>query len=95
MKNGGKDGQNEDKDRQENKEKKEKKQKIVYIDDGSTVADMSGTFKKKRPPRQKSTAKEKMRTYFSVVKKMILPMLCTLLAFTLVYFLFVAIVGHF
>ncbi len=71
---------------------KKKEQKIIYIDDGSTVADMSGTFKK-GPPKPRSTAKEKARTYFAVVKKMIVPMLCTLLAFTLVFVFMLAIAG--
>ena len=37
----------------ERAEKPKKEQKIVYIDDGSTVADMSGTFKKGREPKQR------------------------------------------
>ena len=45
---------------------KKKEQKIVYIDDGSTVADMSGT--RKGPPRRKSTMKEKWKTYITTVK---------------------------
>ncbi len=74
---------------------KEKKEKIVYVDDGSTVADMSNTRKKEKgPPKRKSTMKEKWRTYLSVVKKMILPMLCTLLAFTLIYIFLLLITGN-
>ncbi len=69
-----------------------KEQKIIYIDDGSTVADMSGTHGK-GGPRPRSTFREKARTYFSVVKKMIVPLLCTLIAFTLVYILFMFAAG--
>lgn len=65
---------------------KKRQVKVVYYDDNSTVADMSGTRKDAhRPPRKKSTFKEKCHTYFSVMKKMVIPMLCTLAAFTLIY----------
>ncbi|MBQ8000843.1 MAG: hypothetical protein IJ298_06425 [Ruminococcus sp.] len=58
-------------------EKKPKKEKITYIDDGRTIADMSGL-----PPRaawtQKGTTssfKDIWRTYWSAVRMMIRPML--------------------
>ncbi len=70
---------------------KEKKVKIVYYDDGSTVADMSGT--KRKAPMGKTTFREKMRTFFGVMKRMVLPMLCTLTAFTLIYIILLAITG--
>lgn len=73
--------------------KKPEKQKITYIDDNSTIVDMSGT--KNQPKRSKSTFKEKARTYFSTVKKMILPMLATLLAFTVVYIILMFAAGKF
>ena len=60
---------------------KQKKHKVEYVDDGSTVADMSAAT----PPKKKSSFKEKAHTYFSTVKKMVLPMLVTLLAFTIVF----------
>ena len=75
-------------------EQKEKKVKIVYYDDGSTVVDMSGTRKKGRADRPKSTAREKARTFFAVMKKMVVPMLCTLAAFTLIYILLLWITGN-
>ena len=71
---------------------KKKKQKITYYDDNSTVADMSGT--KQQPKKSKSTFKEKARTYFATVKKMIIPMLATLLAFTLVYVILLLATGQ-
>ena len=78
--------------KQREKAKDGEKEKIIYIDDGSTVADMSGTRKGKEP-KQRSTAREKMKTYFAVVKKMIVPLLCTLCAFSLIYVLLLAITG--
>lgn len=74
----------------ERAEKPKKEQKIVYIDDGSTVADMSGTFKKGREPKQRSTWREKMRTYFAVVRKLLPYMFCTLIAFVLVFIILLA-----
>lgn len=69
------------------KKKKPEKEKIIYIDDNSTIADMSNTRQGRGAPKQNSTFKEKMRTYFSVVKRMLLPMIVTLAAFTLAYLL--------
>ena len=74
------------------KVKKEKK-KIVYIDDGSSIADMSGTRGKPKMPgntiRPNSTMREKWQTYTDAVKMMFLPMLAVLgmlaIAFILVY----------
>ena len=74
------------------KEKKKKKDKVIYIDDGRTIADMSGVgfggyaSDKNRP---KSSARDKWRTYWEAVKMMFLPMLVTLgiisVAFLLLY----------
>lgn len=74
------------------KQRKEPKEKVVYYDDNSTIADMSGT--KQPAKKSKSTFREKARTYFSTVKKMIVPMLITLLAFTLVYLLLLLATGR-
>jgi hypothetical protein len=69
------------------KKAKQEKKKVVYIDDNSTIADMSGT---KRPVKKgKSTFKEKAKTYFSTVRQMLIPMFITLAAFTLVYLIFI------
>ena len=74
---------------------KERKVKVVYYDDGSTIADMSATYKYgKKPERQRSTLREKLKTFFGVMKKMVLPMLCTLAAFTLIYLFLLAITGR-
>ncbi len=72
-----------------------KEQKIVYIDDGSQIADMSATRRYGNVQRQKSTAREKIKTYFAVVRRMLLPLLCTLIAFTLVFVILLAITGYF
>ena len=74
-------------------EPKEKKVKVIYYDDGSTVADMSGT-RKEKTPRQKATFKEQAHTFFTVMKKMVLPMLATLAALTIVYIIILAAAGR-
>ena len=85
----------EQQDQNQEKTPKERKVKVVYYDDGSTVVDMSVTHKGgKRPEKQKSNFREKARTYFAVMKKMVVPMLCTLAGFTLVYILLLAITGN-
>lgn len=75
---------------------KEKKVKVVYIDDNSTVADMSGTRGRKAndPPRRKSTFREKSRTFFSAMRMMVVPMLCTLAAFGLIYLILLMATGQ-
>ena len=52
-----------------NRKEKQKKEKIIYIDDNSTVADMSNTRREKKGQKKQSTFREKARTYFTVVKK--------------------------
>lgn len=81
----------QEKNGEEQKERKEKKVKVVYYDDGSTVADMSGT--RKHPQRQKATFKEQAHTFFTVMKKMVLPMLVTLAALTIVFLIMLAAAG--
>ena len=73
-------------------DKKKKKQKTVYIDDGRTIADMSGVNRttffgemQKRQEKKLGVRKEPrvkgatpMRTYMNAVRLMIVPMLVTL-----------------
>ena len=74
-------------------ENKPKKNKPMYIDDGSTIADMSWLGapgqKSGGAGRYRSSLKEKFQTYISAVKLMFLPMLAVLgiitVAFLLVY----------
>lgn len=63
---------------------KKHKEKIVYVDDGSTIADMSalGTAKKEPQSTMYSSAKkpkarwhEILDTYFESMRMMLLPML--------------------
>ena len=56
---------------------KKKKEKVVYIDDGRTIADMSNLPNAKMPNYNTgiSTFKDKWITYWSAVKMMVVPML--------------------
>ena len=61
---------------------KDKKKKVKYVDDGRTIADMSGVGRKRRDnnklerlDRPNSGFKAQWNTYFSTVKAMFLPML--------------------
>jgi len=74
---------------------KKKKEKITYIDDGSTISDMSnvGGVGRRIPspdkggkvPRRSSTFKEKFLTYIDAVKSMIMPMLAVLIALCVIF----------
>lgn len=77
---------------------KKKKEKIIYVDDGSTVADMSGVDGKKKASnsRQKKANssyrggfRDQFKTFTDAQRAMLMPMLVTLaiiaIAFLLVY----------
>lgn len=74
---------------------KKKKEKIIYYDDNSTIADMSGLPNRKpaQKPKQatfidtprKSGFGDKWRTYWSSVKMMFLPMIVVLFVITLIF----------
>lgn len=77
--------------------KKNKKEKITYIDDGRSLADMSGLSSKKSSfssssYRPRSTLKEQFRTYIEACKMMFLPMLVVMgficVLFLLLWFIF-------
>ena len=88
----------------DSKKKKKEKEKIVYIDDGSTIFDMSGLESTKRfpknrqakstprPIRQPSRFKAILQTYFDSVRMLLLPMLVFIAAicviFLILWFLF-------
>jgi hypothetical protein len=89
------------------KHPKKKKERVVYIDDGSTVADMSrvkGNTPLRRPV-QPSYEKQKRRpttrageiwqTYVAVVRSMIGPMLIFLGGMSVVFLLIWIILGFF
>ena len=84
-----------------NKEKK-KREKVVYIDDGRTIADMSGVGGKRKLEtddknfvRPRSTLKDMFKTYIAAVKSMLIPMFITLGALTIVFFLSFWLLGGF
>lgn len=91
----------------DSKQPKKKKEKVVYIDDGSTVADMAGVRGNTplRRPVQPSYGKQKRQpttragsvwqTYVSAVRSMIGPMLIFLGGMTVVFFLIWVILGFF
>ena len=68
--------------------KKNKKEKITYIDDGRTIADMSGV----QGPRLSRDAyrprvnpKDAWNTYWNAVKKMFGPMMIVIVALGVIY----------
>ncbi len=76
------------------KNKKHKKTKPVYIDDGSTIADMSGVggsrpALERNQSHPRASYKEMFQTYISAVRMMFFPMLAVLgiiaLAYLIVY----------
>ena len=66
-----------------------KKEKITYIDDGRTLADMSGItggrLGRRNPNAPRSSAKEKWNTFWNAVKMMFLPMLATMGAVCIIF----------
>ena len=65
------------------------KEKITYIDDGRTIADMSGVggprFSKRHPASPRPKAKDVWNTYWGAVKMMFVPMLVTVAGIGLIY----------
>ena len=67
---------------------KKKKEKVIYVDDGRTVADMSnvpGTRLSRDNWRSRSTAKEKWQTYWDAVKRMFGPMMIVICGICIIY----------
>ena len=71
------------------KKKKEKKEKVIYIDDGRTIADMSnvGYGYSSKNGRPHATMKEKMRTFWEAFKMMLVPTLIISGVLVATYFL--------
>lgn len=69
--------------------KKAKKEKIVYVDDGRTIADMSGVSSGPRlnsnPYRPSPRFKDVWKTYWNAVKMMFTPMLVVICAIIIIY----------
>ena len=69
---------------------KKKKEKIIYVDDGRTVADMSNVnsgprLGNRNPARPRPSAKEVWNTYWGAVKMMFGPMLVVVCGIIIVY----------
>lgn len=66
-----------------------KKEKVTYIDDGRTIADMSGVsgprLGNRNPYRPRPRAKEVWKTYLNAVKMMIGPFLVFVVGICVVY----------
>lgn len=73
--------------------KKIKKEKVIYIDDGRTIADMSGVSGGMDWTRKGTTSSPKdiWRTYWSAVKMMFKPML-VVIGFILAVFLIASLI---
>ncbi|MBO5657656.1 MAG: hypothetical protein J6R94_05685 [Agathobacter sp.] len=76
------------------KDKKKKKEKITYIDDGRTIADMSGLYQNRKFSSRGTTSpvSEIWKTYWNAVKMMFKPMLvvigCIVVLYLVMYVLF-------
>ena len=69
---------------------KKKKEKITYVDDGRTIADMSGvTGGRNYIPRSRympgPSFKQAWKTYWNAVRMMLVPMLVTIAGIGLIY----------
>lgn len=69
-----------------------KKEKITYIDDGRTIADMSGvtgptSFHKTNPYRPHPKFKDVWKTYWGAVRMMLVPMAVVVGALAIIYLL--------
>ena len=68
---------------------KKKKEKIYYVDDGRTIADMSGISSGPRlsgnPYRPAPRFKDVWNTYWNAVKMMIPPMLTVIVVLGVIY----------
>lgn len=74
--------------------KKTKKEKVIWVDDGRTLADMSGVSGPKLSRSlgsSSSTAKEKWDTYWGAVKMMFIPMLTVMVALCVIYMILYAV----
>ncbi len=74
-------------------ENKNKKEKIIYIDDGRTIADMSGLPSRAAWTKRGTTSsfKEIWRTYWQATKMMLKPTLIAV-GFLVVVFLIITII---
>lgn len=71
---------------------RKKKEKVVYVDDGRTIADMSGVRGGFSVPKQeaccpRATLKEQWQTYKAATKIMLRPMLVVVAGIIVIYLL--------
>ena len=70
---------------------KNKKEKVVYIDDGRTIADMSNVqgprLTKRNPATPSASFKEAWQTYWGAVKMMFGPMMIVICGLGIIYML--------
>ena len=67
---------------------RKKKEKVVYVDDGRSLADMSGVSSpglSGKPSQYRASFKGKWQTYWEAVKMMIKPMLLVIGALCVAY----------
>ena len=68
---------------------KKKKEKIVYVDDGRTIADMSNVtgsrLSCRHPAAPRPKAKDVWDTYWNAVKMMFTPMLVVVCGIVIIY----------
>ena len=69
---------------------KQKKEKIIYIDDGRTIADMSnvsGGFRNPQRPKYVPPASlgQQLKTFWNAMKMMFLPMLAVIGGIMLIF----------
>lgn len=74
---------------------KKKKEKIIYVDDGRTIADMSGVSSgprlSGRGVRPAPKFKDVWKTYWGAVKMMFTPMLVVVVAMCVIYMILYAV----
>lgn len=76
--------------------KKKKKEKIIYVDDGRTIADMSNVSSRphlgsKSSYRPSPRFKDVWKTYWGAVKMMFGPMLVVIVALGIIYMVLYAL----
>lgn len=79
--------------------KKDRKERTVYVDDGRTLADMSGVtsgfhLNNRNPARPRPRAKEVWSTYWNAVRMMFLPMLAVMGGIVVIYIILTFIFAY-
>lgn len=82
------------------KKAKKKKEKVVYYDDGRTVADMSNVSRRWSPStrqtvRRKGRGREIWHTYWGAVRMMFGPMLAVIVVLIILYMILTVVFTFF